>query len=309
MKGKKSFLITIDTEGDNLWAIRPKQKGLIIPETKNANYLERFQILCEKYNFKPTYLVDYEMVNSYEFKVFARDVIKRNKGEIGMHMHAFSNPPFFELSNCRGGNKAYAGEYPFKIIYEKTEYLTKMLQDEFQIPIRTHRGGRWYLDNRIIRSLDKLGYKVDCTVTPGVDWTSNSGQVKGSHGKDYSLYKNKKYIIRDTDMIELPVTILKKMDFDYYLENKKMKNVWFRPTGENTEDMLWILNNQHRYEFLEFMLHSSELMPGGSHNFINNYAIEKLYEQLEIVFAEIYKRGYMGCTCSEYWENMNGRKI
>ena len=52
------FLITIDCEADNLWN-KPK-----IITTKNASFIPRFQKLCEKHNFKPTYLTNYEMAKS-----------------------------------------------------------------------------------------------------------------------------------------------------------------------------------------------------------------------------------------------------
>lgn len=38
---------------------------------------------------------------------------------------------------------------------------------------------------------------------------------------------------------------------------------------------------------LEFMLHSSELMPGGSPTFRNASDIERLYESLEILFEDL----------------------
>jgi len=43
------FIITIDTEGDNLWA-NPREIT-----THNAAYLPRFQSLCERFRFKPVY--------------------------------------------------------------------------------------------------------------------------------------------------------------------------------------------------------------------------------------------------------------
>ena len=49
------FIITIDTEGDNIWA-HPHPVT-----TENARHLPRFQELCERYGFAPSYLVDYEM--------------------------------------------------------------------------------------------------------------------------------------------------------------------------------------------------------------------------------------------------------
>jgi len=38
---------------------------------------------------------------------------------------------------------------------------------------------------------------------------------------------------------------------------------------------------------LEFMLHSSELMPGGSPAFKNASEIERLYEHLEMLFEDL----------------------
>ena len=77
LTNKKPFLlITIDTEGDNLWS-HPKDIT-----TENANFLPRFQSLCESYGYKPTYLTNYEMACSDIFKEFGLDVISNNTGEI-----------------------------------------------------------------------------------------------------------------------------------------------------------------------------------------------------------------------------------
>ena len=53
-----SFIVTVDTEGDNLWNWH---KGKNIT-SYNSRYIPRFQELCEKYGVKPVYLVNYEMV-------------------------------------------------------------------------------------------------------------------------------------------------------------------------------------------------------------------------------------------------------
>src|SRR5438034_5344383 len=50
-----AFLVTIDTEGDNLWS---KPRTLTI---RNAQYLPPFQALCEKYGLRPTYLTNWEI--------------------------------------------------------------------------------------------------------------------------------------------------------------------------------------------------------------------------------------------------------
>ncbi len=72
------FIITIDTEGDNLWA-RPREIT-----TRNAEYLPRFQSLCERFGFKPVYLTNYEMAMSNVFVEFARDVVARSAGDTSL---------------------------------------------------------------------------------------------------------------------------------------------------------------------------------------------------------------------------------
>lgn len=59
----KSFIITVDTEGDNLWEYKDGDPLGV----KNSEYIPRFQSLCEKYGFKPVYLTNYEMVQSEQF--------------------------------------------------------------------------------------------------------------------------------------------------------------------------------------------------------------------------------------------------
>lgn len=300
---KKYFIITVDTEGDNVWEYKPQRRELQVPTTQNALYLFRFQQLCEKYHFSPTYFVDYEMAQDAAFMELGRDIIKRNCGEIGMHMHAFSTPPFYELSDLRGKGLAFAGEYPQKVLYQKMEYMTKTLQDTFQIRIFSHRGGRWYLDNRILKILDKLGYLVDCTVTPGISWKSTKGQTGSSQGSDYSSYKSKVYRIKDTDLWELPVTIRNRVKLScrtkQFIYTQK---VWLRPNGANLNDMIWLVDKSLKKtrNYLEFMIHSSELMPGANPTFKTNDDIEKLYQQMDYLFFYLRGKGYEGMTCSNY---------
>ena len=80
---KPYFIITIDTEGDNLWA-RPE-----LVTTENVKFIPRFQALAEKYGLKSTYLTNFEMANSKKFQEFGLKVVREGTGEIGMHLHAW----------------------------------------------------------------------------------------------------------------------------------------------------------------------------------------------------------------------------
>ena len=156
----KKFLVSIDTEGDNQWNWK---KGNEIA-TENARYLSRFQQLCEKYGFKPTYLTNYEMAMSAEFQKMARQAIHNNAAEIGMHLHAWSTPPFVELSDLSFPNAPYLIEFNSEIMEQKISTMTSTHQELYSCKVTTHRSGRWALDDRYIHLLHKHGNKVDYCV-------------------------------------------------------------------------------------------------------------------------------------------------
>ncbi len=295
----KKFLISIDTEGDNLWKW---QEGQEIT-TANASYLQRFQEKCDLYGFKPTYLTNYEMASSAVFVDFAKKALKSGRCSVGMHLHAWNNPPAYTLANLLPSPAApYLIEYPAEIMEEKIAYLTDYLANVFETPMLSHRAGRWAMNDIYFSLLEKYGYTVDCSVTPGIDWSNNKGATEGSRGSDYSLCPKKPYLLsRDKALIEVPVTVYKTNRFfvsDGKTPKEKAKQiycgikgrtVWLRPTGKNLNQMLWMVRKaaaDQNTDYIMFMLHSSEFMPGGSPTFQTGEDIEVLYKHLDILFAE-----------------------
>ncbi len=294
------FIITIDTEGDNLWGVTDIFKPV---STENAKYLFRFQELCEKYGFIPTYLTNYEMAQTPAMIELGREGLKKGTLEIGAHEHAWNQPPYYPLIKKpwkRG--KPYLGEYPPKIIRRKLECLTYTLEDKFQCSITSHRGGRWFLNRRIVAELDRLGYLVDCSCTPGIDWRSNPGWSISSCGTNWNDHSCELFVLEKYDggrvkpskVLEVPVTIVDQRGTGHLS--------WLRPDISNLNEIksLIRLNNERGVEYIEFILHSSELMPGGSPTFNNKGKIEKLYRDLDQIFACVKESGYSGIGLSEY---------
>lgn len=287
------FLITIDTEGDNLWGVTDIKEKI---ETKNAKYLFRFQELCEKYGFIPTYLTNYEMACDQAMIELGREGLRKGTLEIGSHEHAWNQPPYYSLlkSPFRHG-KPYLGEYPIDVIKNKLESLTKTLEDTFGCAIVSHRGGRWCLDERIVGRLIDLGYIVDCTCTPGISWNDNPGWTIGGRGTDWSNYRNEAFYLHSDNgkLLEIPVSI------DVIRGHNKLS--WLRPNGNNTTEMLMLIDEcKDKNNYLEFMIHSSELMPGGSPLMEKKWEINLLYESIEMIFKCISALGYKGIGLSDY---------
>ncbi|MGA2327004.1 MAG: deacetylase [Bryobacteraceae bacterium] len=301
---KPAFLITIDTEGDNLWS----GPGQIT--TGNSQFLPRFQALCDRFGFQPTYLTDYEMALCPVFSAFARDVLRRRAGEIGAHLHPWNTPPIQPLTSNDNACGPYATEYPPELVSEKLSVLTRLLEDTFQAPMTSHRAGRWGFDGVYARALAAMGYLVDCSVTPGVSWKASLGKPGGEGGPDYTAAPQEPYFVDFDDvrrpgasnLLELPVTIMslappalerlrqtlpERAILRRALNRLYPPRAWLRPDGKNRRRMLRVLAKalQERRTYLEFMLHSSELMPGGSPTFPDQESIEALYRDLEALFA------------------------
>lgn len=305
------FLITIDTEGDDLWSA-PREIT-----TRNADYLPRFQALCERYRFKPVYLTNYEMAMSGAFVEFARDVIRRGTGEVGMHLHAWNSPPVDPLTSDDFRFQPFLIEYPDEVMREKIKVMTRLLEDRFDRAMVSHRAGRWAFDGRYARMLMDEGYLVDCSVTPGIDWSSTMGAPHGNGGSDYSSFPAHPYFLDPADiaspaaggLLEVPMTIrpsplYEKMPLAYRIPLLRRAANYVSPAlgwlcavqgsirapVQRHLDVMREVASAKRAEsatHMEFMLHSSELMPGGSPTFQNESDIDRLYESLEALFEDL----------------------
>jgi hypothetical protein len=323
---RASFLITIDTEGDNLWS-RPETIT-----TRNSRYLPRFQALCERYGLRPTYLTNWEMAECPEFREFAADVIARDAAEIGMHLHAWNTPPHTPLTDNDHSRQPYLIEYPPDQMDAKIAALTDKLRQGFQAPVTSHRAGRWGFDATYAKLLARHGYRVDCSITPNLSWRSSIGDPRGIGGPDYAGYPAATYRLDLDDirrpgsssLLEVPVTTFpqsyprtvewtRKRSSRSSLAARVMERLfpralWIRPDGRNGRSMPGLLERAiaEGRDYVQFMLHSSEFMPGGSPRFRSSRSVDALYEDVERLFEAATPR-FVGRTLSEYHDHWSAR--
>ncbi len=204
---------------------------------------------------------------------------------------------------------------------EKIHLLTRLLEDRFDRRMLSHRAGRWAFDARYAAMLLNEGYRVDCSVTPGIDWRKNLGNPAASGGSDYRDFPERPYFLDQADisrkaesgLLEVPVTVRpsalhRRALFAYQTPLlRRFANMvspglrWLCPSQSSLESMLQVVYEAHTdgVDHLEFMLHSSELMPGGSENYRDESAIERLYVEMEIVF-EAVSSFCSGMTLTEF---------
>jgi hypothetical protein len=317
------LLITIDTEGDNAWA-KTGHENL----TKNAGFLPRFQQLCETFGYKPTYLTSYEMAKDKFFMEFASDGLKRKVCEVGLHPHPWNSPPYYQLTSDDMKLHPYLIEYPEDIIREKIKALTNLLEDGLGVKMYSHRAGRWAFNSIYAKVLCEFGYKVDCSVTPHdreVLPRRSEPEAVRVPLPDYSLFPSEAYFLGEDDisrpgnlpLLETPMTVVQNYGAVRYLMyelvpqgmSKRMFRAvmgqpvkWFRPSRRWPRALTDVAQKKIRdnAEYIMFMLHSSELMPGCNPQFRNEKEIDQLYENIQRVFRLLHEHSVTGATCFEF---------
>lgn len=309
----KPFLITIDTEGDNLWS-RPAPL-----EVRNAEYLPRFQALCEEFGFKPTYLANWEMAHAPAFVGLAKRALAAGTAEVGCHIHAWDSPPVYPLTADDHRHHPYLIEFPDHVLRAKLRVQTLLLQDTFGVKVVSHRAGRWAFDARYAGALVDEGYRVDCSVTPDVSWQRHKGVPAGAGGTDYRGFPYHAYRLDLGDisrsgsspLLEVPMTtrlswLGRHVPWCYRVPvvrrwaSRAMSQVqWLRPTRHNHPELLRFARAMADAPYLEFMIHSSEFMPGGSPYFPAADDVERLYVSLRALFGQLATT-HIGMTLAEF---------
>lgn len=304
----KSLIFTVDTESDNQWETTNGQT------TDNAKYIPRFQELCEKYSVIPVYLTDYSMSHNEWLMSYLNKKQDVGLCEIGAHLHAWDTPPGHEYDYSETG-RPYLIEYPQDIMYEKLYNLTEHLNNNVNGKVVSHRAGRWAVNDSYMHMLNELGYRIDCSITPGISWSRQKGVSAG--GPDYRSEKQMAEVYRGTDILEVPMSVGKVHTFNWRKEYGIVRNigrevksimgrtVWLRPAICTKVEMIALIDilERRKIEYIEFMIHSSELMPGGSPYFKTEEDIDKLYRILEELFSMLSGRSYKSISLRDYYLN------
>jgi hypothetical protein len=293
---RPALLVTIDTEGDNLWQ-QPEQAS-----TRNTAFLPRFQRLCEDYGLRPTWLVNHEMACDRSFMRFGRELLRRGSAEIGMHLHAWDSPPLQPLTDAEHRHQPYLVDYTEEVMAAKVAHLSELLRDRFEGEIVSHRAGRWAMDARYARLLLQHGFRVDCSVTPGVDWSTSPGAPAGRGGSDYRRFAPHPYWMNvdaidqagPSGLLEVPVSIRPSVIQAQVPWAYRWRGVrrlawrlapplhWMYPNSRNRRSLHRLVRQaiEERWPCLQMVLHSSDLMPGGSPWIRDAQALERLYDDL-----------------------------
>lgn len=256
--------VTIDTEADSdiKWSKKNPPTFASVHRGINA-YLRP---IFDKLKINPVYFVCAEVLEDEQ----CCRVLKNESGlgaEIATHLHGEEIDPHDQAS---AGVKTFAHrDYTDEEEFEKIRYCTQLIKEKISTEPKSFRAGRFAADINTMRSLGKLGYCVDSSVTPNIDWSSMGGMnFKGFPHQPYFIdldendYKNP---VGKSGLLEVPLTIGKKKAF--FLPEKWYFYEWLRPSNMLfSEELFFIQRYLHKRRkedivVLCLMFHSMEIIP------------------------------------------------
>jgi hypothetical protein len=280
---KPVAVVLVDAEEDFDWLAAFSRSNTSVQSIKNQWLAHR---VFDRYQIRPTYLVDFPIAVSSEGVAVLRDLLASGQCEIGTQLHPWVTPPFDEEINERN---SYAGNLPPELERAKLTRLTRVIQDRFGIAPVVYRAGRYGLGPSTSQVLHDLGYQVDTSVWPFEDLRRFGGpNYAGSTAGPMWVGPNR-------SILELPVTrgfvgLLRRSapSFFPYLANaigERMKLggiarrlrlaelITLSPEGGTHGERVALTQTllEQGQRIFTFSYHSSSLVPGNT-PFVRNQA-------------------------------------
>jgi len=170
------LVVTIDTEEDHWTGPRPP-----VYTCENIERIPALQEVFDQFGVEPTYLTSYAVAVDERAASTLKAISDARKCEIGAHCHPWNTPPIAEADT----------------------------EAAFGLDPLSFRSGRFGYDTTVARNLRRLGFEVDTSITPYVQWMS-------FHGPDFRTMSPRPFrfsaddAMRECssgDLVEVPVTI------------------------------------------------------------------------------------------------------
>ena len=229
---------------------------------------ERLQPLFARYRAKPTYLLSPEVLRDPR----SVELLRALTGcELGTHLHgefadADPTPP-------PRVTEAVQRDYSREVESGKLAFLTELFTQALSRPPRSFRAGRFGIGPNTLEHLAGLGYYVDSSVTPHLDWSARGvADLSFQDAPSQPYFPDPRQPARPggSSILEIPVTIRPRLPGLPWM-SRRLERRWLRPTHGSTRSLLRTARDeiaehrgQRRPVVLNAMFHNVEVVPGCS---------------------------------------------
>lgn len=307
------LVISIDVEEEGLFSGTYARTP---PGVSNVAHLQRLEFIPREFGFPLTLLVTYHAARdpvSRQVLEYWRD---RYGTEIGAHLHPWNTPPLIELPEPE---PVRSEKIPLPILREKLANLVGSIQKNLGVTPRSFRMGRFDWGPRLLSLLPEMGFQVDSSMVP-------LDQKVG--GPRHFLAPNDPFPLAvpgsaGLPLVEAPLTMVPVLAGTPRLMYRLSRAVpgaggerllsWFRYVLAAGIHPVWyplasmrLAAARHRSRggrVLNMFLHSSEIAPGGTPQFPDTAAVERLIAKIRAFLTWLKKTGpVQGVTLSEIFE-------
>ncbi len=319
-------VVTVDTEED-LWGAY----GVRNPTVRNVARLPAFQELCDRYGARPTYFVNFPVVDDPEGGDVLGGLAAGGRCEIGTHIHAWNTPPFDERD---GPGWSMLSALPEDVARTKVTSVHTRIADRFGEAPVSFRSGRWGFGPSVARILAELGYRVDSSVTPFVDWRPEGGpDYREAPAAPYRFEPDEPLVpAPEGALLELPATIgalrgdtaaraavrraigkrvPRWAGLVGALDRAGLLSVrWLSPELASGSEMRRLATNlvARGSRVLNLTLHSPSLVPGLTPFVQDQGGLERFLARLEEVLALMSDAGWRFATVREAAEGLEAAR-
>jgi len=291
---KKYFCITIDVEPDcsTNWL----RSDPLTFHNIEAGIGKILHPLFLDNGIKPTYLISPEVLKHNQSVRILKEL---TNCELGSHLHAEYIEPELKHENPAGTRSS---EFPCNLSDEfefgKIKSITELFNKCFGYHPRSYRAARFGADSETFRFLAELGYNIDTSVTPNINW-----QSKG--GPDFIGFPEQPYWIEEHKLLEVPVTIGSKRFI--LLPDKWFCYKWLRPSIMTCFEMRRLINKliakAENSVVLNMMFHSMEIIPKASPYVKSETGRTRFLKKLKYVFEHLKSMNFISMTLAEIYDD------
>lgn len=239
---------------------------------------------------------DYPFINNIKFENFLKNVQSLDRDiSFGAQLHPWVNPPFDNddysiVSNSFGCNLSY------EIERKKIKNLTDLILDKTGNQPTLYLGGRYGADSDTMRILSELGYKIDFSISPFMDYSTEGGPDYSSYGNsnltDHGINRIPHSIGIISSFHSLSVFLTRKPDFFNRINQYRIiktifkifgvKKVRLSPEGHTVTELKKLIRVMLslRYQNLIFSFHSSSCKVGATPYVSTILELNNFYETI-----------------------------
>lgn len=176
------LLVVVDTEEEFDWRA-PFARANVA--TRSVPAQARAQAIYDRLGIVPTYVIGYPIATDPIAVAFLRRLKDEGRAQIGAHLHPWVTPPHREEVTARN---SYQCNLPPALEQAKIGALTEAITEAFGDAPTIFKAGRHGFGPTTARAIAALGYKVDCSVLPHNDLSSDGGpNFVGARDEPYWL--------------------------------------------------------------------------------------------------------------------------